>query len=81
MQISQNMQSYIQDLKSLSEVSNFKNLNKKDKAFELIFQKAQDANVDLSNAKEFLSSLSKRELSTLQKNKSLADPINVEKNL
>ncbi|QOP43575.1 hypothetical protein FJR45_06255 [Sulfurimonas sediminis] len=77
MQISQNMQSYIQDLKSLSEVTNFKNLNKGDKAFELIYQKAQDAKIDLSNAKEFLSSLSDRELSTIQKNKSLADPINV----
>jgi len=77
MNISQNMQSYIQDLKSLSEVSNFKSLNKDDKAFEAIYKKAQDAKVDLSNAKEFLSSLSKKELNTLQKNKSLADPINI----
>ena len=77
MQITQNMQSYIQDLKSLSEVSNFKNFNKTDKAFELIYKKAKDANVDLSNAKKFLSSLSDAELSTLQKNKSLAEPINV----
>jgi len=77
MQITQNMQSYIQDLKSLSEVSNFKNFNKTDKAFELIYKKAKDANVDLSNAKKFLSSLSDAELSTIQKNKSLAEPINV----
>ncbi len=77
MVLSQDMQSYIQDLKSLSEVSNFKRLNKDDKAFELIYKKAQDAKVDLSSAKEFLSSLSKSELSTLQENKSLADPINV----
>ncbi len=80
MVLSQNMQSYIQDLKSLSEVSNFKRLNKDDKAFELIYKKAQDAKVDLSSAKKLLSSLSKSELSTLQKNKSLADPINI-KNL
>jgi len=80
MQITQNMQSYIQDLKSLSEVSNFKNLNKEDKAFEVIYQKAQDAKIDFSNAKEFLSSLNDKELSIIQKNKSLADPINV-KNL
>jgi len=77
MVLSQNMQSYIQDLKSLSEVSNFKNLNKDDKAFEVIYKKAQDATVNLSNAKEFLSSLSKSELSTIQKNKSLADPIKI----
>ena len=77
MQISQNMQSYIQDLKSLSEVSNFKNFNKDDKAFELIYKKAQDAKIDLSSAKKFLSSLSESELSTIQKNKSLADPINI----
>jgi len=77
MVLSQNMQSYIQDLKALSQVSNFKSLNKDDKAFELIYKKAQDAKVDLSSAKEFLSSLSKSELSTIQKNKSLADPINI----
>lgn len=45
--------------------------------FEKIFVKAQDASVDLGNAKTFLQSLSKEELFTLQKYTSLAEAIDV----
>ena len=78
MVLTQNMQSYIQDLKSLSEISNFNYFNKKDEAFEKIYEKTQQMDVDLSNAKEIVQSLSKRELSVIQRYKSLADPIKTE---
>lgn len=80
MMITNSMQSYIQDLKSLSKLSSFKYFDKKDSAFETIYQKAQKENVNLTNAKEILQSLSQAELSTIQKYKSLADPIDT-KNL
>ena len=64
--ITQNMQSYIQDLKSLSEIPSFEYFNKTDEEFEKIYQKAQNENVDLSNAKEILESLSKTELMKIQ---------------
>lgn len=47
-------------------------------SFEEIYQKAQEEKVSISNAKEFLNSLSKEELSTLQHYTLLADDINVE---
>ena len=46
-------------------------------SFELIYSKAQEEDVKLSNAKNFLESLSERELKTLQKYSGLADSINV----
>lgn len=46
-------------------------------SFEKIYSKAQDSNINLSNAKEFLQNLSRGELSTLQKFTSLADSIDV----
>lgn len=45
--------------------------------FEVIFNKAQDADIKLSNAKEFLHSLSTAELTTLQKYSGLADKIDI----
>lgn len=45
--------------------------------FELLYQKAQDQNITLSTAKDFLNTLSKEELSTLQNYTLLADDINV----
>lgn len=78
MLITQNMQSYMQDMKSLSELSSFRYFNKKNEQFEKIYQKAQDNDVDLTNAKEILQSLSQKELSTIQNYKSLSDPIRVE---
>jgi len=46
--------------------------------FEKIYSKAKQEGVDLSNAKEFLNSLSKDELSTLQNFTKLADEIDVD---
>ncbi|MDY0122691.1 hypothetical protein [Sulfurimonas sp.] len=46
-------------------------------SFELIYAKAQEQDVKLSNAKNFLESLSQSELRTLQKYSGLADSINV----
>ncbi len=46
--------------------------------FEAIFNKAQDADIKLSNAKDFLHSLSPAELTTLQKYSGLADKINID---
>ncbi|WP_345993269.1 hypothetical protein [Sulfurimonas sp. HSL-1716] len=45
--------------------------------FEAIFNKAQEADVKLSNAKDFLQSLSSSELTTLQKYSGLADGIDI----
>lgn len=47
-------------------------------SFELIYKKAQEQDVKLSNAKSFLESLSQSELRTLQKYSGLADSINVD---
>ncbi len=46
--------------------------------FEDIYNKANENNVDMSNAKEFLNSLTKEELSTLQNYTRLADEVNVD---
>lgn len=46
-------------------------------SFELIYAKAQEQDLKLSNAKNFLESLSQSELRTLQKYSGLADSINV----
>lgn len=48
------------------------------KDFEAIYQEAQQKDVKLSNAKEFLNTLSKDQLSTLQHYTGLADSINVD---
>lgn len=45
--------------------------------FEAIYTKAKAENVDLSNAQEFLTTLSQSELKTLQKYTGLADDINI----
>lgn len=47
--------------------------------FEKIYNKSKEENVNISNAKDFLNSLSKEELVTLQNFTRLADEINVEK--
>ncbi|PHS57073.1 MAG: hypothetical protein COB17_07610 [Sulfurimonas sp.] len=46
--------------------------------FETIFAKATEVDIKLDNANEFLQSLSKDELTTLQKYASLADSINID---
>lgn len=47
-------------------------------SFEELYNKAKEEKVSISNAKEFLDSLSKEELSTLQHYTLLADDINVD---
>ncbi|MBN2816888.1 MAG: hypothetical protein JXQ67_09405 [Campylobacterales bacterium] len=47
-------------------------------AFEKIYSEAKDADIKLSNAKEFLSALDSSELRTLQKYNSLAEAIDVD---
>jgi len=47
-------------------------------SFETIFAKANEADVKLDNANDFLHSLNTEELSTLQKYAGLADPINID---
>lgn len=49
------------------------------KGFEKIYIEAQDEDIKLSNAKEFLQGLSKSELRTLQKYTSLAEAIDIGK--
>lgn len=46
--------------------------------FENLYNKAKDEKISISNAKDFLNSLSKEELSTLQHYTLLADEINVD---
>lgn len=46
-------------------------------SFELIYEKAQKQDINLSNAKDFLNSLSQSELNTLQNYSGLADSIDV----
>jgi len=65
----------VKDLKMSDSFYEVREPYKKD--FEGIYNKAKDENVNMSNAKEFLSSLSKEELSTLQHFSGLADDINV----
>lgn len=48
-------------------------------SFETIYQKVKSEEVNISNAKDFLNSLSKEELNTLQHYSGLADEINVSK--
>lgn len=49
-----------------------------EKAFELVYEKAKEADVKLDTAKDFLHELSRAELRTLQKFEGLADPINLD---
>lgn len=46
--------------------------------FEIIYNKVSENNIDMSNAKEFLNSLTKEELSTLQNYTRLADEVNID---
>ncbi len=78
MTITQSMRSYMQDLKSLSELNSFQYFNKQDEKFESIYQKAKEQDVDLTNAKDILKSLTDQELTTIQKYKSLANPIKID---
>ena len=79
MQINQAYTEHVNIVKDLKMSDSFYEVREPYKeGFEEIYNKAKDENVNMSNAKEFLSSLSKEELSTLQHFALLADNINVE---
>jgi len=78
MQINQAYTEHVNIVKDLKMSDSFYEVREPYKdGFEEIYDKAKDENVNMSNAKEFLSSLSKEELSTLQHFSGLADDINV----
>ena len=66
----------LQQLKTNSSRSAMQEPYEKD--FETIYNEAQEKDINLSNAKEFLNTLSSDELSTLQHYTGLADEINVD---
>ena len=66
----------LQQLKTNSSRSAMQEPYAKD--FETIYKEAQENDITLSNAKEFLNTLSSDELSTLQHYTGLADEINVD---
>ena len=78
MQINQAYTQHVNIVKELKMSDSFYEVREPYKeGFEEIYNKAKDENVNMSNAKEFLSSLSQEELSTLQHFSGLADDINV----
>ncbi len=70
---------HINIVKDLKMADSFYEVRKPFKeGFEDIYNKANANNVDMSNAKDFLNSLTKEELSTLQNYTRLADEVNVD---
>lgn len=79
MNISNNYEQHVQSLKKLNMGEDFYTAREPFKdAFEAIYDKAKEEKVSMNNAKDFLNSLSKEELSTLQHYTLLVDDINVE---
>ena len=79
MNISNNYEQHVQSLKKLNMGEDFYAAREPFKEdFEAIYNKAKEENVTINNAKDFLNSLSKEELSTLQHYTLLVDDINVE---
>lgn len=80
MNISGSYESHVAISKELKMNSDFIKVREPYKEnFEKIYEEAKDEKVNISNAKEFLNSLSKEELTTLQKYSGLADEIKVGK--
>lgn len=80
MPISSNYESHVLITKELKMHSDFIKVREPFKEdFEKIRQEAKDEKVNISNAKEFLNSLSKEELNTLQNYTGLAEEINIGK--
>jgi len=76
MQLSPSYEKHIEIVKDLKMHSDFTNSRAEYKDdFEKIYTEAKEESVNLSNAKEFLNSLSEEELSTIQHYVGLADPI------
>lgn len=78
MKISNNYEQYVENMQKLNMGEDFNNVREPYKEdFEKIYTEAKSNNVTLSNAKEYLNSLSKEELSTLQNFTRLVEEINV----
>jgi len=78
MQINQAYTEHVNIVKDLKMTDSFYEVREPYKeGFEEIHNRAKDENINISNAKEFLSSLSKEELDTLQHFSGLADQVNV----
>jgi len=79
MQINQAYTEHVNIVKDLKMTDGFYEVREPYKeGFEEIYDRAKDENINISNAKEFLGTLSKDELDTLQHFSGLADDINVE---
>ncbi len=79
MQINQAYTEHVNIVKDLKMTDSFYEVREPYKeGFEEIYNQAKEENVNISNAKEFLGTLSKDELDTLQHFSGLADNINVE---
>ncbi|WP_428026043.1 hypothetical protein [Arcobacter sp.] len=73
-----NYEEHVNIVKNLKMSDSFYDVREPYKeGFEELYNKAKEEKVSISNAKEFLDSLSKEELSTLQHYTLLADDINV----
>lgn len=78
MNISNNYEQHVEVTKKLKMSDSFYEVREPYKeGFESIYNKAKDEHVTMTNAKEFLNSLTEDELSTLQHYTLLADDINV----
>ena len=79
MNIQSNYQEHVSIAKELKMGDSFYEVREPHKeAFENIYSQAKEENITMSNAKEFLNSLTKEELGTLQNYTLLADEINVD---
>lgn len=80
MQLQSNYDQHVALSKELKMNQDFINVREPYKEdFETIYSKAKESNITMSNAKEFLNSLTREELNTLQNYTRLADEINVGK--
>jgi hypothetical protein len=78
MKINSNYQEHVSIMKELKMPEGFYEVREPYKEdFEEIYDEAKEKGIGVSNAKEFLNSLSKEELSTLQNYTRLADEINI----
>ncbi len=76
---SQHYKEHVEIMKNLKVSEDYTNVREPYKEdFEKIYSKAQEEGVGISNAKEFLNSLSSDELSTIQNFALLVDEINVD---
>lgn len=79
MKVDSNYQDHVAIMKELKMADSFYEVREPYKdSFEKIYEEAKEQGVSVSNAKEFLNSLSKEELSALQNYTRLADEIDVD---